>query len=211
MQPPSDNTGAVRERGSAPLGVARLAARLRAKWLTLILVVTAAVAVGGGAAAGVVMTGDIKASIPLTVSQALISEKPQPHNFPPGRNFFSSVSDDHTKFSMALEMFRGETLSVIVPIVNRSSGDAVAEFTVTLPDIPSLIEGMPGLTMEASGSGIVDDVVKISPDSWTFTADAAAQGLASTPADGLLLKFTVSPTAMAGFFEITGRVRVLEF
>lgn len=176
------------------------------------LLVLTAIAVGAGAAVGTVMQGDLEANIPITVNQALIAEKPQPGpNFPTNRKFFASTSDDQTKFSLALEMFRGESVTVLVPIVNRSAGDGVAKFEVTLPDIPSLMVGVPGLVLEATGSGVIDDAVKVSPDTWTFTADASSNGLSSTPEDGILVTFKVSSTAMAGFFEITGRVRSTEF
>jgi len=149
--------------------------------------------------------------VPISVSQALVVDKPQPHGFPPDRAFFGSTTDDHTKFSIALEMFRGESLTVLVPIVNRSSGGAVAEFSVIVPNVPSMVEGVPGLTLRLDGSGVIDDVVRVTPDTWTFTADAGTNGLGSSPPDGILLTFTVAPTAMSGYFEITGRIKTAEF
>ena len=182
---------------------------------TIVLIAVAVLAIGGGAAAGTVMWGGLDARIPITVSQALAAEQPQPQGFASGRKFFGSVSDDQTKFSFALEAYRGDSLTVLVPVINRSSEDTVAEFSITLPEVPTLIEGMPGLRVEVSGSGVMDDVVRISPGSWTFTADAEANGLnptvdPTTP-DGLFITVSVAQTAMSGYYDITGWIRAVEF
>ncbi|MBI4312961.1 MAG: hypothetical protein HY681_14465 [Chloroflexi bacterium] len=208
----TDGFGAKRVGGlGAVLSPACALGRWAKRSPTLALIAFAIIATGAGAAVGNAMRGDIEAKVPITVYQALIVEKPQQFNFPDNRNFFGGTSDDQTKFSIAVEAFRGESLSVLVPIINRSSGDAVAEFSVILPDVPSQIEGVPGLVLSVTGSGQVDDVVKISPDSWTFTADAGLDGLAAQPDDGILLTFTIAPTSMSGYFEITGRIRTLEY
>ncbi|GEM_PF-2590439 len=178
---------------------------------TILLLALAMLATGAGAAVGNAMRGDIQGKVPITVYQALVVQRPQQWNFPGNRNFFGGTSDDQSKFSIALEAFRGESLTVLVPIVNRSSGDTVAEFSVVMPDIPSQIDGVPGLTLSVVGSGGIDDVVKISPDSWTFTADAGLDGSTPIPPDGLLLTFSVAPTSMSGYFEISGRIRTLEY
>jgi hypothetical protein len=191
--------------------VRTLTGRGRLRTTTLMLIGIAVLAIGGGAAAGTAMRGDVDAKIPVTVSQALVAEKPIPYNFPPGRKFFGSVSDDQTKFSIALEMFRGDTLTVLVPIINRSTGDTVADFSIVMPEVPTLIAGMQGLTVEVAGSGVIDDVVVVSGDSWTFTVDSSADGLNATPDDGLLLTVSVAQTAMSGQYVITGRVRTIEF
>ncbi len=191
--------------------LARRMLAVKTKTVTLILVAVAILAVGAGAAVGTVMRGDLEAKIPVTVEQALIVEKPQAMNFPSGRKFQGSVSDDHTRFGMALEMYRGDTLRVLIPLVNRSSGDTVSQLSVVIPDIPSLIEGKPGLLLSVEGAGLVEDAVKISPDTWTFTSDAGLNGLQAAPPDGLVLTFTVSSTAMSGYFEITGRIKAVEF
>ena len=212
---PSPRTMNMGQRNGGVLAFFLAAAHTVGRWTkrfpTVALLVLAILATGAGAAVGNAMRGDIESKIPITVYQALLVEKPQQYNFPGNRNFFGGTSDDQTKFSIAIEAFRGESLTVLVPIVNRSSGDAVAEFSVILPDVPSQIEGMPGLTLSVTGSGLIEDVVKISPDSWTFTADAGLTGLSANPDDGLLLTFTVAPTAMSGYFEITGRIRTLEY
>lgn len=189
----------------------RRLAGMNRKSVTLLLLVLVALAIGGGAATGMVMRGELQTNIPISVSQALIAEKPQPYNFPPNRKFFASTSDDQSRFSIALEMFRGESLTVLVPIVNRSADGTVAEFSVIIPDIPTLIDGEPGLRMDVVGSGRINDVVHATPDSWTFTASTNAKGLASNPPDGLLVTFKVAKTAMSGFFEITGRIRTKEY
>lgn len=197
------------ETPSSRIGAPRASHKSGRSWTIIAaLVVFAAIAIGAGAAAGNVMgTGRVDGDIPVTVSQALLAAKPEAQNLPPGRRFFSSTSDDDTKFSFALEMFRGESQTVLVPIRNRSSHDTVAEFSVIVPDVPSLIDGVPGLTIEVAGSGVIDDVVRISPDSWTFTALQLING---SP-DGLLVTVKVAPTSMAGYFEISGRVRSTEF
>ena len=188
---------------------------LLARWplrsTTMALVVLAVLAIGGGAAAGTAMRGELDAKIPLSVSQALVTEKRLPISFATSTPFFSSVSDDQTKFSVALEMFRGDSLTVLVPIINRSTDEAVAEFSIILPDVPTLIEGLPGLTVEATGSGVIDDVLQVSPDSWAFTADAVADGVSASPDDGLLVTVKVAQTAMSGFCEIAGLIRAMEF
>jgi len=183
----------------------------RSRSTTAILLISSMLAIGAGAAVGVVTGGDIGATIPITVSQSLVGEKPDPYNFPSGRKFFSSISDDKTKFSVALEMFRAESLTVLVPLLNRSSGNTVAEFSVVIPNIPSSAEGTPGLSVRVAGSGLVDDVAQISSNIWTFTADAHLNGSSSNPADGLLITFTVARTASSGFFEITGHIQTEEF
>lgn len=202
----------------------QVASRISLSQLTLhtkrgaaVLLGLAALAVAAGAAAGGAMQGDIDGKVPITVSQALVVERPQRSNFPPNRKFFGSTSDDQTKFSIAMEMFRGESLTVLVPIVNRSSGDMVAQLALVIPDVPTGILGLPGLTLQVTGSGKVIDTVQVSPDTWTFTAPALINGLAGSPPptpappDGLLLTFTTAATALSGFFEITGRIRVQEF
>lgn len=184
---------------------------LSMKSATVIVAVLSVLAVGAGAAAGTVLQGDIQGAVPISVSQALVVDKPQPHNFPPDRSFFGSTSDDHTKFAIALEMHRGESLTALVPIINRSSGAAVAEFSVIVPNVPSMVEGVPGLSLQVGGTGVIDDVVRVTPDTWTFTVEAGVNGAASSPPDGILLIFTVAPTAMSGYFEITGRIKTSEF
>ena len=195
--------------GSGLLG--RIGKLIRFRSTTTLLALLAILTTGAGAATGTVLRGDVQGAIPITVSQALVVQKPDPIDFPTGRKFFSSTSDDSTRFSVALELYRGDSLTVLVPIVNRSSGDAVSEFSVVMPEIPSLVEGVLGVSLEAVGSGLIDDLVQVTRDSWTFTADAGASGVEAGPTDGLLITFNVSNTAMAGFFEIDGRVRTLEF
>ena len=173
------------------------------------LVLFAVVAVGAGAAVGTAMQGEIGAEIPITVRSALIVQPPEAtSNFPSNRTIFSSVSDDQGRFSIALETFRGESLTVLVPVVNLGSGQVVGEFSVTMPDIPSLIKDQPGLSLQVTGSGIIDDMVQTSSGSWVFTADPALAGTGATGnPDGLLITFKVSTTATSGFFEINGKIR----
>ena len=186
---------------------------LRPKTLPILLIGFAVLAVGAGAAVGAVMGGKIEGSIPITVNQALVTEKPQKHlaNFPSTRKFFSTTSDNQAKFSFALDLFRGESLTVLVPIVNRGAGDVVGETTIVMPDIPSLIDGEPGLTVDIVGSGLVDDVVQTSSNVWVFTGHASLNGTTPSTADGLLLTFTVANTTLSGFFEITGSIKTAEF
>lgn len=181
----------------------------RSRTILIVLGLLAVMAVGAGAAAGAAMGGDITAEIPITVNQALIVQPPvSTGNFPANRTLFSSVSDDQAKFSVALETFRGETLTVLIPVVNQGSGEVVGEFSVTMPDIPSLIEGQPGLSLQVTGSGIIDDMVQTSANSWVFTAHPNLLGTNATGnPDGLLVTFKVSTTAMSGFFEINGKIR----
>lgn len=112
-------------------------------------------------------------------------------------------------FSIDIESYQHESLRVLGSIANRSSGNAVANFSIIVPGIPSVVEGVPGLNIGVRGSGRIDDMVRVTLDSWTFTADAQLGGIGATPPDGLLITFTVAPTAMSGFFEITGRVGTL--
>lgn len=182
------------------------------RWgIVLVVGLLAILAVGAGAAAGQLLgSGTVTAQNTVAVAQSLSVAKPVPHNFPPGRRFFSSVSDDGTRFSIALELFRGESVSVLVPLVNRSSEDTVARFSVVLPNVPSLIDGNPGLSLDATGSGLIDDVAKDNGTSWSFTLDGGAAGANHSPTDGLILAFSVAPTSMSGYFEVTGRIRMLE-
>ena len=125
------------------------------------------------------------------------------------------VRDVHTllqtKFNIVMDVYRGETVEVTVPIVNRSTGSMVSVFSVVMPDVPSAVEGVPGLTLDVKGSGRVNDVAKVTPSNWTYTA---LGGLAGTDnpgePDGLTLVIKVAPTAMTGHFEITGNIRIVE-
>lgn len=187
----------------------------RRSWGIVTLVgIVAVLAVGAGAAAGSAMSsgsGMVEGSTTASVGQALMAGKAIPVNLPSDRRFFSSVADDGTKFSVALELIRGETVSVIVPITNRSKGDTVADFAVVMPQVPSLNEGVPGLSLQTNGSGVINDVVSLGPNHWTFTVKGGAAGGQANPVDGLKLTFNVSPTAMAGYFNVTGSIRTEEY
>jgi hypothetical protein len=175
------------------------------------LVGLSVLAVGAGAATGVTLRGDILAEIPITVNQALISQKPILDETPANRRFFSSTTDDQTRFNIVMDVYRGEVVEVTVPIVNRSTGSMVSVFSVVIPDVPSAVEGVPGLTLDVRGSGRVTDVAKVAPGEWTYTAIAGMDGVDNPgEPDGLTLIIKVAPTAMTGHFEITGRIRIVE-
>ena len=100
---------------------------------------------------------------------------------------------------------------VIVDAVREGSRAPRATATPTSTPAPTTTEGVLGLSIRVTGSGLVDDVAQISPDTWTFTADANLNGVAANPDDGLLVTFTTARTALSGLFEITGRILTVEF
>ncbi len=198
--------------GILPKPSFRLGSRLASARAALIALVGLSVlAVGAGAATGVTLRGDIQANIPITVNQALVAQKPILDESPANRRFFSSTTDDQTKFNIVMDVYRGETVEVTVPIVNRSTGSMVSVFSVVMPDVPSAVEGAPGLTLAVKGSGKIVDVAKVTPNEWTYTALAGLEGMDNPgEPDGLTLVIKIAPTAMTGHFEITGRIRVVE-
>jgi len=166
----------------------------------LILIILILMTSGAGAAVGTLLMGEITADVHVTVSQALVVAKPvvtHPSGGSWGKPWFSSVKDDRTSFSVAVEVAQGDIFTILVPLVNRGEQDIVVEMTVTPTTTPSQ-EAI--IKFKAEGSGVIDDVVQVSYYKWKFTLDGAAAG----GSDGVKIQATIDPTAPPGFYEFSG-------
>lgn len=156
---------------------------------------------GAGAATGIVFADEIPGGVTVTVSQAILVDKPVvTGDFD---NRFTSVSDDGTTFSAGVEVNNGDTFSVIVPVRNEANGDIVVEMTViTSANAASY------MTLDLDGAGLIDDTVRFDNWTWKFTADADANGLNDNPViDGVCINIAVADDAPAGFYHISGTLR----
>lgn len=168
---------------------------------TAFLLILALIASTAGAATGTVLGSKITGTIPITVSKAIIIEKPSISGLPSGRPMFTSVSDGGTGFSAACEVYQGEDFIVKVPIVNRGEDDIVVELTLS----PS--EKDAPITISCEGSGRINDVVRIGEEKWKFTADAGCSG----GNDAVKIKIALSDDAEPGFYEIKGELKSVEY
>jgi hypothetical protein len=174
------------------------------------LLVGCLITVGAGAAVGVVLSGLIEGEISVTVSQAIQVERPTvtktdgtawPHPY------FTSVSDDKTKFTAAVEVYCGEEFMVNLPIRNQGDSELVAEFT--LSHNPKDEDGK--ITIDVDGSGVIDDVVRISSDTWKFTVDSNAADGTPPTFDGVKITVALGNKVEPGFYHLEGQLQVVEY
>ena len=172
-------------------------------WFLIMLIVMS----GVGAAVGVVLQEKITAEIPITVGQALMVGKPEvctPCGLPWPHRWFSSVSDDRTAFSAAVEAFQGEEFWIRVPLENRGMQDLVIELYLE----NSNSEG-DGITLDCDGEGVIDDVVRIAEDAWKFTLDGGAWGAGG--GDYLMIKVALGDYIEPGFYKLEGYLEPVEY
>lgn len=182
---------------------------LNIKWIVIAVGLIVSVA---GAAVGSVLTSNIGGQIPVSVSQALLSDKPIVSGLPAGSSWFSSTSDDKSSFSAAAEAHNGDVFNITVPIQNRSNQSLVAQLDLELPITP-MRDGTTGqgITARAAGTGCIVDVVRIGPGSWRFTVPNSASGISASPPDGVTMTITLSSTVMPGFYEMAGQIKTLDY
>lgn len=168
---------------------------------TAFLLILALIASTAGAATGTILSSRITGSIPITVSQAISVEKPSISGLPGGRPVFISVSDDGTSFSAACEVYQGEDFEIKVPLINKGEGDIFCELIldVAQDDAP--------ITLSCSGSGKINDVVRVGEDKWKFTLDGGCSG----GSDAIKIKVALSDDAEPGFYEIKGEINPVEY
>ncbi len=164
---------------------------------TWTLLIALAIA-GAGAATGIVFADEIPGGVTVTVSQAILVDKPVVMgDFDESH---TAVSDDSTRFEAGVEVNNGDTFTVIIPVRNEANGDIVVEMDIIYsPNVAAY------LTFDLDGSGLIDDVVRFSNWTWKFTADADANGLDDNPViDGICMVIAVADNAPTGFYNIEG-------
>lgn len=156
---------------------------------------------GAGAATGIILADDIPGAVVVSVSQAILVEKPIVTGDYDQR--FSSVSDDGTMFTAGVEANNGDSFAVNVPVRNEANGDIVVEMTVFTGTNTAGV-----ITVDLDGSGLIDDVVRFDNWTWKFTADADANGDDDSPVvDGVCIKVAIADDADPGFYHIQGTLR----
>ncbi len=156
---------------------------------------------GAGAATGIVFADEVPGGVTVTVSQAILVEKPVvTGDFD---NSFTSVSDDGATFSAGVEVNNGDTFGVIVPVRNEANGDIVVEMTLV-----TSANAAEHLTLDLAGVGLIDDDVRFDNWTWKFTADADSNGMADNPViDGVCIMISVADDAPPDFYHISGTLR----
>lgn len=171
----------------------------------IILIILILMASGAGAAVGTILLGEIESIVHVTVSQAVQVEKPRVTNTSGGswnKPWFSSVKDDYAGFSVAVEVAQGDKFIIVIPLINRSEQDIVVEMSFFLNALQFSC-----VTFKVRGSGVIDDVVRISRYKWKFTLDGSAAG----GNDAVKIKVLVSPTTPPGFYEFEGMIQPVAY
>lgn len=172
------------------------------------LLIGCLIAVGAGAGVGVVLSGMIMGDIAVTVGQAIQVERPtvtKTNGTAWSHPYFTSVSDDKTKFTAAVEAYTGEEFLVSLPIRNLGDSDLVAEFTLAVEPVD------PKVTIDVKGSGVINDVVRISSMTWKFTLDAIANNGTPPTFDGLKITVALGSSATPGFYKLAGQIKLVEY
>lgn len=160
---------------------------------------------GAGAATGMVFADELQGTTVVTISQAILVEKPVVTGDFDKR--FTSTSDDFTSFSAGVEANNGDTFTVIVPVRNEANGDIVVIMTLI-----TSANAATYLTVDLDGSGLIDDVVRFDNWTWKFTADADANGDDDNPViDGVAIVIAVADDAPTGFYHIGGTLKPTNF
>lgn len=178
------------------------------------IIIFALVATGMGAAAGIVLSGNIVGNVNVAVSQPLQVEKPTVSGIPSGRAWFGAVSDTGTEFSAAVQLYQGESVTIKVPVRNNAEVDHVAEIIVTAPVLPVPPGGHASdyqITLDVTGSGVIDDVVRVGPYKWKCTVDATSQGTDNPPVDGIKITIALGDMVPPGYYEISGQIQIVSY
>jgi len=184
------------------------------KNVKILIIVFSLIAVGAGAAAGTVLSGQIEGEVNVAVSQPLMVESPSIPGLPSGRAWFGAASNEGTQFSAAAQLYQGESAVIEVPIINKAEVDHVVEITITAPvlSVPSGANAADySINLEVEGSGDIIDVVRIGPYKWKCTTPATSQGTASSPFDGIEITVALGDMVPPGYYELTGMMQVVPY
>ena len=148
--------------------------------------ITLLVAVGAGAAAGIVFAGDITGEIPVAVSPALAIREASwygagvlPSVVPitihdigvsaPDREL-AQVNDNGTEFGAAAEINSGDQIALKLYIENHSDQAMPGKLELAAPS---------GLTLEvyAPAVSVIKQVTRLKADSWMFTIPGNTTGI----------------------------------
>lgn len=147
-----------------------------------------------GAAAGIVLSGQVTGQIPVTVSQALLVETVQVVGGDVSQGF---RSDDGTSFSAAVELNTGDKFEVQLALVNASDEALVGEIILDFP---------PGVSLKASSADGVSRIVRTGLGTWLF--DLAANH--SNTLEDMTITIALADDISPGFLEITGNLRQVD-
>jgi hypothetical protein len=184
------------------------------KNVKVLIIVLSLIAVGAGAAAGTVLSGQIDGEVNVAVSQPLMVENPSIPGLPSGRAWFGAASDEGTQFSAAAQLYQGESAVIEVPIINKAEVDHVVEITITAPVLSVPSGANPAdysINLEVEGSGDITDVVRIGPYKWKCTAPATSQGTGSSPFDGIEITVALGDMVPPGYYELTGQMQIVPY
>lgn len=133
---------------------------------------------------GVSGTGSIVVASSLTMRLASVA----------GANGLGVVSDDGTRFTLAVETNAGSTFEVRLALKNASGQPLVGQLDLALPA---------GVQVSATKADAVTGIGQVGVGSWKFTMAAAGNNL--TP--DIILSFRVAPDAPPGFGTMSGTLR----
>lgn len=151
------------------------------------IIIGALLASGAGAAVGTVLSGSIVGKAPVTVSQALLlSGKPSISGSYDRE--FTSISDDNAGFTAAVELNNGDKFTIDLPWKNHSAENVVAELKLSIPD---------PLQVDASW-------VRTGEETWKNEISGGDSGTLS-------ITVAVPDNAKPGFYQIEGRLKVVNF
>jgi hypothetical protein len=165
-------------------------------WLLILTLVVA----GAGAAVGTVLAGQIGGEVPVTVSQALTLDTDDPPDVTGADQAFTSVSDDGTGFTAAIETNTGDDVTITLYPVNHSDEALVAELTLILPD---------GFTASVAGSTHVTNVTRTGLYTWIMDMDTSVAGK-GTDSD-LVVTLALADDIDPGFYTIEGTLKQVAY
>ena len=165
-------------------------------WLLVLTLVVA----GAGAAVGTVLAGQIGGDVPVTVSQALTMDTDTPPVVSGADQKFTSVSDDGTGFTAAIETNTGDDVTVTLYPVNNSNEALVAKLTLILPD---------GFTASVADSTHVTNVTRTGLYTWKMDMNTSVNGQGSG-AD-LVITLALADDIYPGFYTVEGTLEQVTY
>lgn len=142
-----------------------------------------------GAAAGIVLSGQVKGEITTTVDQALVVKSVSGAGF-------NGVADDGTGFTAVTEISTGDKYTLKLDLHNRSADTLAAKLTLDMP---------PGITVSAraaAGQSELTELVRVGLGAWLFklaSGDAADNELE--------IEVAHADPAPPGFYPIIGAIK----
>ncbi|MBI2918486.1 MAG: hypothetical protein HYY01_10905 [Chloroflexi bacterium] len=158
--------------------------------IALGLTLVAAVA---GQAVGPVLSGSVQGSAGLVVSQTIVLASAP---IPDGNedDFASTMNDEGTAFTFALETKVGQNQTVTLELDNLSGAEANGILEISAPA---------GIDVDADeGAGPMVGLARLNRNSFLFSINDTSAG---TPGE-IVLEIEAKDDAAPGFYTITGRI-----